>query len=188
MFFFLLIILFLYKPNVAPCFPSYNSSPYPSFLCHWESASCTVSPSQGRHDSTGLETSSPTEASPLLYKCLGLRTSLCMLFDWWRSLPKLPGVQVSWHCWSSYGVAIPFSSFNPSPNSSIRVTTLVPMVGCEYLPSYWQSKWLELIGEYLQLERPYVFCFDPTSLQVLSILFKHCHFARHASAHTYSKH
>ena len=36
-------------------------------------------------------------------------------------------------CCSSYGVAIPFSSFNPSPNSSIDLSGLSPMVGCKYL-------------------------------------------------------
>ena len=49
-----------------------------------------------------------------------------------------PGGPVSWYC-SSYGVAIPFSFFNPSPNSSIGVPGPSPMVGCEYLFSASQN-------------------------------------------------
>jgi hypothetical protein len=44
-----------------------------------------------------------------------------ILFGWWLSLCELSVVQVSWHCWSSCGVATPFRAFNPSSNSSIRV-------------------------------------------------------------------
>ena len=83
-------------------------------------------PPWGIKSLTGLDTSSPTDArqgSPLLY----------MLFGWWLSLWELSGVQVSWHCWSSYVVAIPFSSFNPSPNSSIGICKLSPMLGGGYL-------------------------------------------------------
>jgi hypothetical protein len=45
---------------------------------------------------------------------------------------RAPRVQVSWVCWSSGGVPIQFQAFNPSPNSSIRVSELCPMLG-------WQS-------------------------------------------------
>ena len=34
-------------------------------------------------------------------------------------VPGSPGVPVSWYCCSSYGVVIPFTSFSPSPNSSL---------------------------------------------------------------------
>jgi hypothetical protein len=47
-------------------------------------------------------------------------------------VPGALGGQVGWYC-SSYGVAIPFSSFRLSPNSSIELLGLSPMVGCEYL-------------------------------------------------------
>ena len=40
---------------------------------------------------------------------------------------------------SSYGVANPFISFSPSPNSSIRVLMLNPMVGFEHLHLYWSG-------------------------------------------------
>jgi hypothetical protein len=52
---------------------------------------------------------------------------------WWLSFWELPGVQVSWYCWSSYGVAIPFITFTPFPNSSIGVPKLSPMLGRKYL-------------------------------------------------------
>ena len=48
---------------------------------------------------------------------------------WWLSLWELPGVQVSWHCSSSYGVDICFSSSDPSPNCSLGVLYLYPMPG-----------------------------------------------------------
>jgi hypothetical protein len=48
------------------------------------------------------------------------------------SLRVLRGL-VSWYCCSSYGVAIPFSFFSPSPNSSIGVPRLSTMVDYKYL-------------------------------------------------------
>ena len=63
----------------------------------------------------------------------GPRAKSCMLFGWWLSLWDLPVVQVSWFFWSSYGVAIPFSSSSPSSNHSILVPNLNPVVGCKYL-------------------------------------------------------
>jgi hypothetical protein len=41
-------------------------------------------------------------------------------------------------CWSFCGVPIPFRAFNPSPNSSIRVSDSYPKFGCRYL-SLFQS-------------------------------------------------
>jgi hypothetical protein len=86
----------------------------------------------GHQVSTGLGKFSPIEArqgSSLLHMCRGPWTSPCMLFGWWLGLWELPRVQVSWHFWLSYWVAIPFSSFSPSPNSSIGVPNLHPMLG-----------------------------------------------------------
>lgn len=52
----------------------------------------------------------------------------CIFFGWWFSPRELWGCWlvgrggvVAWHCCSSYGVANPFSSFSPSPNSYIGV-------------------------------------------------------------------
>ena len=57
------------------------------------------------------------------YVCArGPWTSLCMLPGWWLRLWKLPGVQVSRDCWSSYGVALLFSFFNAFPDSTIGVS------------------------------------------------------------------
>lgn len=56
-----------------------------------------------------------------------------MLFGWWFSVRELLGVQFSWCCWSSYGIAISFSSFNPSPSSSIRIPNFHAMISCKYL-------------------------------------------------------
>jgi hypothetical protein len=40
---------------------------------------------------------------------------------------------------SFYGAANPFSSFSPSPNSSIGVPMISLMVGCKPLPLYWSG-------------------------------------------------
>ena len=64
---------------------------------------------------------------------LGAWTSSFMFSGWWLSLWELPGVQVGWQYWSSYGVAIPFSCFVLSCDSSIRVPYLSPMVGYDHL-------------------------------------------------------
>jgi len=66
--------------------------------------------------------SSPTEArpgSPLLYVCQGSMYAS----GWWLSLWDLPVVWLS-VCWSSYGVVLPFSLLNPSPNSTIGAQLL----------------------------------------------------------------
>jgi hypothetical protein len=42
-------------------------------------------------------------------------------------------------CCSSYGVTNPFSSFSPSPNSSLRVPVFRQMVGCNHLHVYWSG-------------------------------------------------
>jgi hypothetical protein len=52
---------------------------------------------------------------------------------------------ISWYCCSSYGVAISFTSFSPSPNSIIGVPWLIPMVGCCRLKEreldWWEKEW-----------------------------------------------
>jgi hypothetical protein len=65
------------------------------------------------------------------------------------------GILGSWCCRSSYGVAIPFSSFSPSRNSSVGVPRLSPMVGCEYLylcysDAVRSSQRTTILGSYLQ--------------------------------------
>jgi hypothetical protein len=96
----------------------------------------TMPPSLEPQVSPRLGVSSPTKARPdipLRYMCWGPRISACMLPSWWLSFWQLPEVWVSWDCWSSYGVALPFSFFNPSPNSTIGVPDFSPMVGCKHL-------------------------------------------------------
>jgi hypothetical protein len=91
----------------------------------------------------------------LCYIYWGPQTRPCMLFGWWLSLWDLPEVQVSWYCWSSYRVVIPFNSFNPSHHSSIDVPNLIPMVEYKYLnlsPSAAgkASQRTATLGSYLQ--------------------------------------
>jgi hypothetical protein len=73
--------------------------------------------------------SSPTGArqgSQSSATCLPESQTILHIYALWlvaQSLGALWG-QVSWHCWSSYRVAIPFSSFCPAPNSSLGVPEL----------------------------------------------------------------
>ena len=57
--------------------------------------------------------------------CWGPQTIPCLLHDWWLSLWELLGIQVIWDCFPSYVVAIPFSFFNPSPNSFLPIPDLM---------------------------------------------------------------
>jgi hypothetical protein len=71
--------------------------------------------------------------SPLLCMRWGLQPAcVCYLVGSSVSGSSL-GSGVSWNCWSSYGVALPFSFFKPSPNSTIGVHDFSPVVGCKYL-------------------------------------------------------
>ena len=112
-------------------------------------------PFRGHQVSIGLDTASPTEAiqgSPLPSS----DQPICAL-DWWLSLWDFQGVHISSHCWSSYEVAIPFSCFNPSPNFSLLVPNLRPMVACKYLHLYQSaastaSKRTGMLGSCLQAQ------------------------------------
>ena len=44
--------------------------------------------------------------------------SSCMLPGWSLNVSDISGVQVSWDCWSFYGVVLLFSFFQPYPNST----------------------------------------------------------------------
>ena len=55
----------------------------------------------------------------------------CVLIGWWFSPWEPSCCSVSWYC-SSYGVAIPFSSFSLSPNSSIEALSLM----VDWVPQY----------------------------------------------------
>ena len=57
----------------------------------------------------------------------------CCLVDGSLDLWDLLRVQVSWDCWSFYGDPLPFSFFNPSPNTSIGVPDLSSKVVYKYL-------------------------------------------------------
>ena len=65
--------------------------------------------------------------------CWGPQASLCMLFGWFSVSRSSEGSELVDIVVLPMGVAIPFSSFNPTPNSFIVVLDLSPMVGCKYL-------------------------------------------------------
>jgi hypothetical protein len=97
---------------------------------------CWCPPSLGPQISKRLGKLSPTDArpgSPLLHMCQEPQTSLCVLPVCWLSLLEIPGFWISWDCWSSYVVALPFSFFKPSPNSTIGIPDYSAMVECKYL-------------------------------------------------------
>jgi hypothetical protein len=99
---------------------------HPSYLLLRRQPGLLDTPILWHQVSTGLDASLPIEVrhgNPLLHMCRGFWSSPCMLFGWWLSLWELPGVHVSWHYCSSYGVATPFSSFSPSSNSPIGAPT-----------------------------------------------------------------
>jgi len=116
--------------NVAPpCSPLHSSPPSPIPFSS-ERVALGHNPSLRHQISTGLGTSFPTEArhgSSLLCICQEPQTTQCMFLGWRLSLCELPGVQISWQCWFSYNrVAILFSSFSPSLNSSIALSFKCP--------------------------------------------------------------
>jgi hypothetical protein len=64
----------------------------------------------------------------------------------------LAGIQVAWHHWSSFGIATPFSSFNPSPNSFIGILTLVQCLFVFVLDGGRASQSIAMLGSYLQVQ------------------------------------
>ena len=114
--------------------------------------------------SAGLGVSSPTEArhgSPLLHMHLGPWASPCILFSWCLSFWKFPGVQVSWHSWSSWRVAIPFRAFKCYPNSFIGVNNSIQclsMAICFYLSQLLSraSQRAALLGSCLETQHSIV--------------------------------
>jgi hypothetical protein len=123
-FFFFIKLFYLFTFQKLLHFNRPSSSPPPPLIGY----SPTCPPHHHKHPSflglqvfTGLSAYSLTETiqgSPLLHMCSGPRTSPWMLLGFWISPWELWGVPVSWHCCSSNGVAILFSSFSPSSNSS----------------------------------------------------------------------
>ena len=63
--------------------------------------------------------------------CQEPQTALYSL-GWWFSLWEISGILVNWWLVFLWGCH-PLSSFNISPNTSIGVLNLWPMLGCEYL-------------------------------------------------------
>ena len=111
-------------PKVAP---SQSSSHHPLFLSPLRGC-LPLSPCRcyvSFQVSDRLGTSFLTEAKQgsngnwapcLLCKFQGTYPSQYMFFGCWHILRELPGLQVSWLCWSSNGVTFPFRVFNPFPN------------------------------------------------------------------------
>jgi hypothetical protein len=92
--------------------------------------------SLGPSVSWGLGASSLTKPRPgshLLYICWGSHISWCMLPGWWSSVWELSGVQKNWDCWFPYRVILLLSFSQLPANSTTRVSSFCPLVGCKYL-------------------------------------------------------
>lgn len=127
-FFFLrLFYLFIYQMLPPPCPHSQSSTSIPSFLHLWEGA-----PTWGTPQPWAI-TSSHYYSHPLTR--MPDKAALYYVYAWCLEPAHVcsPGVQVSWYCWSSYGVTITFSSFNP-PTSSLGDPNLSPMFSFKCLP------------------------------------------------------
>jgi len=148
--YFLLIILFTYISNVnpLPSFPSANPlfhTPSPYF---YEGAPTPIHPLLPHHPSISLHWSiQPSLDQRPSLPLMPDKAILCYICSWNHGslhvyslvgglVLRSSGGLVGWYCCSSYRVINPFISFNPSPNSSIGVPTLSPMVGCKHSPLY----------------------------------------------------
>jgi hypothetical protein len=135
MYFCFFLLLFLHAVFL-PCLPVSTPRGLHHIPFHYTPERLLISTPEhpafpGHQVSTGLVTSSPTEArqsSPLLYMCQWLQNSPSMPFGCWLRLWELPRIQVSRNCWSFYRVARPFSTVNPSPNYSIGISDFSPML------------------------------------------------------------
>ena len=145
---YIYIYFLIYIPNVASLssVPFFTPFPFPlpmrgylptHLLTHQLSPNPHLHPSSlGHQVSAGLGASSPTEArqcSPLLHMWLEPWNSHVCSWLVAYLLGALRVICVSWYCWSSYEAAIPFSSLNPSPNSSIGVSDFSLILGCKHL-------------------------------------------------------
>lgn len=143
MFGFLIIYFKFYSSLLLYTDKLLNSFKYflKNYFIYLHSKSCSSSwsspqssspyfPSLGHQVSIGLGSSSPIEArqsSSLLHICQGPWASPCMFFGCSHGSRLVGTVGFP------MVVAITFSSFNPSSNSSIGVSNLSPMVGCNSL-------------------------------------------------------
>ena len=141
---FLLDTFFIYISNFIPfpSFPSENTLTHPYSVAHQPTYShfpVLAVPYTGA--SSLLRTKGPsskrcpTRPFSATYAAGAVGPYICTLWLVIYSLGTLGGL-VDWYCCSSYGVAIPFSSSVPFPNSSIGDPMLSPMVVCEHLPLY----------------------------------------------------
>ena len=162
------ILSLLFRKNASP-------SPYLPILVHLVftefGASSPLRPEKAALSQNGFHSQTKvleTALFPIVWEPIGrpsckyatymIEAHVCFLVG--VSFSERSEVQVSWHCWFSCGIPIPFMAINPSPNSSIKVPDLHPMFGSGFLPSVWVSC---LLGNsYSRLL--------PTSLTVLFIV------------------
>jgi hypothetical protein len=115
-FIYLCIYLFTYISNAATFLPLPSQNSFPHIPLSSERAALPLYP-----HSTVDQVSAGLGSSSLRFQtrqpsgaCVPVLGPVYMLFEWWLILLKLPGVQVSCHFSSSYGVHWPnYKSFDP---------------------------------------------------------------------------
>jgi len=101
----------------------------------------SIPPTLGHQASTGPRNSSPIDdiyGYPLLHMYLEPWIPPCIYSLVGGLVSGSSEWSINWYC-SSYGVAVPFSSFSPSSSFSLGVPGFSPMVVCEYLHLYWSG-------------------------------------------------
>ena len=123
----------LRKSLISFLLPLLTNTPTPAPLS-WHSPKLT------HRVFTGPRASAPIDARQchaLLHTQLEPWVFPFVLFGWQFSPWKIGGGDLeACCCFSSYEVANPFSSFSPFLKSSVVVSMLSTMVGCEHLPLY----------------------------------------------------
>jgi hypothetical protein len=142
LFFYWLFYLFIFQ-MLSSFLVSLLQTPYPIPLClaamrllpHSPSHSCLTSSISLYNGSSSLYRIKglpfhrcQIRQSSATYAARAIGPSMCTLWSVIWSLGALGGL-VGWYYCSSYGVTNPFSSFSPSPRSSIGVPVLSLMVG-----------------------------------------------------------
>jgi hypothetical protein len=83
----------------------------------------------------------PRPRSSLLYMCVGPHISWYMLPAWWSRVWEITGVQINWHCWLSYRVALLLSFFQPLSNSTTGAISFCLLVVLKYVHLTLSAAW-----------------------------------------------
>jgi hypothetical protein len=143
---FLLLLFYFLQSSCQPFPVPFSIVPHPFLLplSPWGCPQSTTPPTSNRPPhflgpqvSWGLWASSLTEVRPvsfLLDMCGRPWSKYFIPPGWWLCVWEISGFQVIWDCWSSCGITLFLSFFQPSPNSTIGLHVFSPLTGYKYLP------------------------------------------------------